>query len=80
MVTEKVWRDRARRLLKAELKRRRIGYKALVSRLEEIGVHGENPLNLANKLARGRFSAVFLIQCLTAIGCRQIKLAFDEAD
>lgn len=80
MVTEKAWRDRAKSLLKAELRRRRISYKELAARLEEIGVHGESPLNIANKLARGRFSAVFMIQCMTAIGCRQIRLALDDAN
>jgi hypothetical protein len=78
MLTEKEWRDRAKQLLKAELRRRKVSYRELVGLLEERGVHGENPLNIANKLARGRFSAVFLIQCLTAIGCRQIRLVFED--
>ena len=34
-------------------------------------------VNLRNKVARGRFSAVFLVQCLTAIGARALRLNED---
>ena len=30
--------------------------------------------NIRNKLARGKFTAVFLIQCLEAIGCHTPRL------
>ena len=30
--------------------------------------------NIANKLARGKFSAVFLVQCLEAIGLKELRL------
>ena len=33
--------------------------------------------NLRNKVARGRFSATFLVQCLTAIGARALRLSED---
>ncbi|MGA3309798.1 MAG: DUF6471 domain-containing protein [Xanthobacteraceae bacterium] len=35
--------------------------------------------NIANKIARGSFTAVFFVQCLTAIGCRTLHLE-DEVD
>jgi hypothetical protein len=72
-MTEADWQERAKGLLKAELKRRGLGYKQLADRLQKIGVD-ENDRNIANKLARGGFSAVFFLQCLEAIGCDTIHL------
>lgn len=60
-------------LLKAELRRRRVTYKELVELLEEQGVVISEP-NLRNKISRGKFSAVFLIQCLTAIGAKDFRI------
>ncbi len=71
---EQHWQERAKGLLKAELKRRGVSYKQLADKLGEIGIH-ETDRNIANKLARGGFSAVFMIQCLDAIGCDVIRLA-----
>ena len=48
-------------LLKAELKRRNVTYRDLSVCLETMGVHKTEP-NIRNKLARGKFTAVFLIQ------------------
>ena len=59
-------------LLKAELKRRNVTYRDLASRLEAMGIH-ETERNIRNKLARGGFSAVFLIQCLAAAGCHTVR-------
>ena len=66
-------RLRVRVHLKAELKKKGIGYKQLAEKLEEIGIH-ETDRNIANKLARGDFSAVFMAQVLTAIGCQTLHL------
>ncbi|MGD2133378.1 MAG: DUF6471 domain-containing protein [Maricaulaceae bacterium] len=67
------WNDRVKGLLKAELKRRNLTYKDLAERLGALGVV-DNDRNLANKIARGGFSAVFFVQCLVAIGCETIRL------
>lgn len=63
-------------ILKAELKRRHLGYKELAEKLAELGVQ-DSERNIANKIARGSFTAVFFVQCLTAIGCHTVRL--DEA-
>ena len=76
MVTDAKWRAPAKGLLKAELSRRNIGYKELVEKLGKLGVH-ETEQNIANKLSRGGFSAVFLIQCLNAIECRNLQIGLD---
>jgi hypothetical protein len=39
----------------------------LAEKLVAIGIN-DTAVNLRNKVARGRFSATFLLQCLTAIG------------
>lgn len=67
------WEAKVKGLLKAELKRRNVTYAQLVEKLEAIGVHESEP-NIRNKLARGKFTAVFLVQCLEAIGCRHLNL------
>ena len=67
------WEAKAKNVLKAELKRRGIGYKELAERLTAIGV-SENEPNIRNKLARGRFTAAFLMQVMAAIGASEIRL------
>lgn len=67
------WERKVANLLKSELKRKGVTYAQLVDRLEAIGVH-EKEVNIANKLSRGKFSAVFLVQCLEAIGAHSLRL------
>lgn len=64
----------AKNLLKGELKRRGVTYAQLAEKLAAIGVQ-ENERNLNNKISRGGFSAAFLLQCLTAIGCQDLRLS-----
>jgi hypothetical protein len=67
------WQARVKGLLKAELKKRGVSYKQLAVMLKELDIV-ENDRNIANKLARGGFSAVFLVQCLSVIGCEALRL------
>ena len=73
MADEIDWHARVKGILKAELKRRNLGYRELAERLEAVGVH-ETERNIANKISRGGFSATFFVQCLEAIGCETLKL------
>jgi hypothetical protein len=68
------WEARVKGMLKAELKRRGVTYAGLVEKLAEIGVKETEP-NVRNKLARGKFTAVFLVQCLEAIGTPSLRLS-----
>jgi hypothetical protein len=68
------WETRVKGMLKAELKRRGVSYAQLVGKLADIGVMDSEP-NVRNKLARGKFTAVFLIQCLEAIGASSLRLS-----
>ena len=73
MAETKDWEDRVKGLLKSELKRRNVTYAQLVEKLAAIGVVDSEP-NIRNKLARGKFTAVFLVQCLEAIGASAVTL------
>jgi hypothetical protein len=68
------WEARAKGILKAELKRKGVTYAQLVEKLEAIGVVDSEP-NIRNKLARGKFTAVFFLQCLDAIGTSSLRLS-----
>jgi hypothetical protein len=71
--TEEAWDAKAKGLLKAELKRRGVTYGQLVEKLAAIGVKETEP-NIRNKLARGKFTAVFMLQVLTAVGVTELRL------
>lgn len=73
-MTDTVWEAKVKGLLKAELKRRNVTYAQLVEKLAVIGVVDSEP-NIRNKLARGKFTAVFLVQCLEAIGATSLRLS-----
>ena len=73
MADNSEWEELVKGLLKAELKKRGITYAQLVERLAAIGIEETEP-NIRNKLARGKFSAVFLVQCLEAIGASGLRL------
>ena len=64
---------KAKNLLKGELKRRGITYAQLAEKLSDIGVQ-ETEKNLNNKIARGGFSAAFMLQCFEAIGAADLRL------
>lgn len=70
------WEARVKGLLKAELKRQNVSYAQLVDKLAAIGVVDSEP-NIRNKLSRGKFTAVFLLQCMTAIGASSLRIAAD---
>jgi hypothetical protein len=67
------WEERAKRFLKAELKRADVSYKELAERLEKHGVK-ETEASIASKLSRGTFAATFFLASLAAIGCAQVTI------
>lgn len=67
------WELMAANILKAELKRKGVTYAQLVDKLGEIGVH-DKEVNVRNKLSRGKFTAAFLLQCMTAIGVSEVRI------
>jgi hypothetical protein len=73
MPTTTDWAEQAKGLLKAELKRRNVGYRELAEKLTAAG-SPETERNIANKISRGGFTAAFFIQCLSVIGCSSLRL------
>lgn len=72
-MTDREWQAKVKGLLKSELKRRNVTYADLAAKLGEMGIR-ESAENIANKISRGGFTAVFLVQCLAAIGVTEIRL------
>jgi len=67
MAQQTEWEAKAASLLKAELKRQGITYAQLAEMI------GDKEVNIRNKLSRGKFSAAFLLHCLSTIGVNEIK-------
>jgi predicted amino acid-binding ACT domain protein len=71
--TDAEWSDRAKNLLRSELKRMGVTYAQLSDLLEQIGVQ-ENEKNIANKISRGVFTMAFFLQCMAAIEVTELRL------
>lgn len=69
----KEYEEKAKAILKAELKRRGVTYADLAAKLSEIGV-SETERNLNNKISRGGFTAAFFLECLAAVGAKEVRL------
>lgn len=67
------WNDKVKRILKSELVKRGISNSDLALLLNEIGVE-ETKASIDSKISRGSFSASFLLQCLSVIGCNKIEI------
>lgn len=74
MKTDDPWINLVKGILRAEMARRGMTYEQLAEKLAEHGVH-DTAVNLRNKVSRGGFSAVFLVQCLKAMGCETIRVS-----
>jgi hypothetical protein len=70
---EREWADRARRYVKAELKRAEVSYAELARRLEDHGLK-ETEASITAKLNRGTFAATFFLATMKAIGREQVNL------
>jgi hypothetical protein len=67
------WGERAKRILRAQMTLKGMNAAALAAALTQMGVQ-ETEKNVANKIARGGFSAAFFLQCMSAIGTRTLHL------
>lgn len=67
------YQEKAKGLLRAEIKRRNLNYEQLAEKLAELGVK-DTGKNLSNKIARGGFTAGFMIMCLEAIGAKAVRI------
>lgn len=67
------WEERAKRYLKAEMKKADVGYRELAERLKAHGIT-ETEASIANKLSRGTFAATFFLAALVALEVQGIRL------
>lgn len=65
--------ERAKNILKSELKRRGITYADLADKLTAIGMK-ESERNIANKISRGSFTAAFFMMCMDVIDAHSVSL------
>lgn len=57
------WKDYTKGILKSELAKRNISYTDLAQMLGDMGTE-ESPQNISNKIARGTFRTIFMMQAL----------------
>lgn len=67
------WNRYAKRIIKAELLKREVGTEDLIKLLAGIGIH-ETKSSINSKISRGTFSASFLFQVLSVIGCKNLEV------
>ena len=70
---EQEWAERARRFLKAELKRADVTYEELAKRLKKHGLE-ETESSITSKLSRGTFQATFFLATLAALELEALRL------
>ena len=67
MIEKTDWEVFAANMLKAELKRKGVTYAHLAEMI------GDKEVNIRNKLARGKYTATFLLQSQSAIGTHELR-------
>jgi hypothetical protein len=67
------WYAISSKILRAEMAKRKITYEDLVNKLQAIGVQ-INVGNLRVRVSKGAFSAALLIQCLRAMGIKNLSI------
>ncbi|QTD64562.1 hypothetical protein J4G46_01615 [Acinetobacter towneri] len=72
-MSDEEWKNYAKGLIKAEIVRKNISLIELSKKLEEMGI-SETPQNISNKINRGTFGAIFMLQILKAIDCKELRL------
>lgn len=76
---DQAWNEQAARIVKAELKRRGFTYATLARRLSELDPsYEESPRNLANRIARGKFSFAFLLRLMQALTMRRLDVDLEQ--
>ena len=71
-MSDEEWKEYAKGLLKAEIARKNLSLIDVARKLEAMGI-SESPQNISNKINRGTFGAIFMLQILKAVGCKEIR-------
>ena len=72
MPTDDEYGERAKRVLRAAMVRRGIGYDELAEKLTAQGVP-DTAVNLRNKVSRGKFTAAFLLAVCDALDVSELR-------
>ena len=72
-MSDEEWKEYAKGLLKAEIARKNLSLIDVARKLEAMGI-SESPQNISNKINRGTFGAIFMLQILKAVGCKEVRL------
>lgn len=64
----------AKHLINTELSRRNMNKQQLAQKLKEAGFEVTSAANMTNKINYGAFSIIFFLQCMKALGVKQISL------
>lgn len=76
---DQAWTKQAAQIIKAELKRRGYTYATLARRLSELDpAYAESPRNLANRIARGKFSFAFVLRLMQALSMRRLDVDLEQ--
>ena len=76
---DQAWNEQAARIVKAELKRRGHTYATLARALSELDPsYTESPRNLANRVARGKFSFAFVLRLMQALRMRRLDVDLEQ--
>ena len=71
-MSDEEWKEYAKGLLKAEIARKNLSLIDVAKKLEAMGI-SETPQKISNKINRGTFGAIFMLQILKAVGCKEIR-------
>jgi hypothetical protein len=72
-ITDADWESVAKNLLRGQLMTKGLSYAKLAEAMAGIGVE-ETEVSIKNKVGRGRFTFMFFLQAMTAIGTSRILL------
>ena len=67
------WKKKASNIIKAELKKKGVGYSDLCQKLQQIGIP-ETIASITTKINRGTFSFAFFLQCISVISTTTLHL------
>lgn len=73
-MSEQDWKQHVKGLVRAEMVKRSISFTDLADLLEQKFGVVDTPANLSNKIGRGTFGAILMVQILEAIGCESLSL------
>jgi hypothetical protein len=76
---DKAWEEMVKNMLRGQMMHHGVSYATLAERLAAFGIT-DNELNLRNKVSRGRFTAVFFMQCMKALNVEWLNVPASVED